>query len=251
MWAVLSDIHGNLEALSAVLADIARHPVSHVFCLGDLVGYGPNPVECIEKAMDWDVVVLGDHDRDAMFDEIGFSYDAAAYRMAEWVRKQINGARRDLLWEFLAGRLRSHKLGDFVFVHGSPRNPLSELIFPEDVYNTRKMTRNAEVLERYCFCGHTHVPGVFVEPETEGENWQFRSPEELPGFYRLDGRKTIVNVGSVGQPRDGNWRACYALVEGWDITFRRVEYDVDATVAKIYAIPELDNFLGDRLREGR
>ena len=61
----------------------------------------------------------------------------------------------------------------------------------------------------------------------------------------------LVNVGSVGQPRDGDWRACYVLVDGWDITFRRVEYDVDATVAKIYAIPELPNFLGDRLREGR
>ena len=76
------------------------------------------------------------------------------------------------------------------------------------------------------------------------------SLQECYGFHRLDGRKTIVNVGSVGS-RAMVTRACYALVDGWDMTFRRVEYDVDATVRKIYGIPELDNFLGDRLREGR
>jgi len=71
VWAVLSDIHGNLEALDAVLADIAKYTVSHVFCLGDLVGYGPNPIGCIERAMGWDVVLLGDHDQGVMFDHDG------------------------------------------------------------------------------------------------------------------------------------------------------------------------------------
>jgi diadenosine tetraphosphatase ApaH/serine/threonine PP2A family protein phosphatase len=77
------------------------------------------------------------------------------------------------------------------------------------------------------------------------------SSEELGDAHRLDGRKTICNVGSVGQPRDGDWRACYVLFDGETIRFRRVEYDVDTTVEKIYAIPELENFFGDRLREGR
>ncbi len=112
------------------------------------------------------------------------------------------------------------------------------------------MTKIAALIERYCFCGHTHVPGVFVQPEGAG-GWQFLAPSEIHDFWRFDGRKAIVNVGSVGQQRDGDWRACYVTVEGWDVTFHRVEYDVDATVAKIYALPELDNFLGDRLREGR
>jgi diadenosine tetraphosphatase ApaH/serine/threonine PP2A family protein phosphatase len=247
MWAVLSDIHGNLEALDAVLADIAKHAVSQVFCIGDLVGYGPNPIECIEKAMAWDLVLLGNHDNAAMFGPDGFC--ESAERAIFWTQSVLEQNLRIDLWQFIAQRPRFHTQGDFLFVHGSPRNPTNEYVFPEDIYNERKMTSIGEKMARYCFCGHTHIPGMFVEA-ARGK-WEFRAPTELPGFYRLDGRKTIVNVGSVGQPRDDNWRACYALVEGWDITFRRVEYDVDATVAKIYAIPELADFLGDRLRKGR
>jgi diadenosine tetraphosphatase ApaH/serine/threonine PP2A family protein phosphatase len=130
-------------------------------------------------------------------------------------------------------------------VHGSARNPLNEYVFPEDIYNQRKMERIFSLVEKYCFQGHTHVPGVFTE------NLQFLSPEDLGGSYKLDGRKTLCNVGSVGQPRDGNWRACYITLENDVISFRRVEYDVEKTVKKIYDISDLENFLGDRLREGR
>ncbi len=249
MWAVLSDIHGNLEALEAVLADIATQQVSHICCLGDVVGYGPNPVECLEKAMPWELVLLGNHDQATMFDPEGFAESAA--QAVFWTRSQLEAASRNDLWDFLAERPRSHKDGDFLFVHGSPRNTLNEYVFPEDIHNERKMAQIAALIQRYCFCGHSHVPGVYVEPQEGNARWEFRSPEQLPGFYRLDGRKTLVNVGSVGQPRDGDWRACYTLVDGWDIKFRRVEYDVDKTVRKIHAIPELADFLGDRLREGR
>ena len=93
------------------------------------------------------------------------------------------------------------------------------------------------------------VPGVFTE------NLQFHSPEEIEYSYKLDGRKSLCNVGSVGQPRDGDWRACYILLDqlpnGANIQYRRVEYDVEKTIQKIYAIDDLENFLGDRLREGR
>ena len=136
-----------------------------------------------------------------------------------------------------------------LFVHGSPRNPLNEYVFPEDIYNQRKMSRLAEHFDECCFTGHTHIPGIFVE-ETP-QQWQFYSPEDLDGAYQLDGRKTICNVGSVGQPRDGDWRACYVLFDGERIHFQRAEYDVRTTIRKIYAIPELENFLGDRLRDGR
>ena len=107
------------------------------------------------------------------------------------------------------------------------------------------MERIFALVERYCFQGHTHVPGIFTE------TLQFHSPEEVDGVYQLDGRKTLCNVGSVGQPRDGDWRACYVLLDGETIRYRRVEYDIDTTVKKIYAIPDLENFLGDRLRDGR
>lgn len=249
MWAVLSDIHANLEALDAVLADIAKYAVSHIFCLGDVLGYGPNPVECLERAMAWDVTLLGNFDLALLSgDDLDWgSWSAAA--SVYWSRGLLPKGTPTL--SFLAARPQTYKQSDFLFVHGSPRNPIHEYMFPEDVYNQRKMDRISDLLERYCFVGHTHVPGVFAEPDVAGEGWEFVAPQECFGFYRLDGRKSIVNVGSVGQPRDGDWRAGYVLVDGWDVIFRRVEYDVETTVQKIYATPELENFLGDRLREGR
>jgi diadenosine tetraphosphatase ApaH/serine/threonine PP2A family protein phosphatase len=247
MRAILSDIHGNLEALEAVLTDAAACGASSIYCLGDLVGYGPNPVECVDVSMDWDVVLLGNHDQAAMFDPDGFGQSAE--KAIFWTRARLETAGRNDLWEFLAERPRTHQEPGFLHVHGSPWGPLNEYLFPEDVYNPQKMTRIGELMERYCFAGHTHVPGVFVE-EAPGR-WSYLVPEECGPRYRLDGRKTIVNAGSVGQPRDGDWRACYVLLDDPDVTFRRVEYDVEATVRKIYDIPELENFLGDRLREGR
>lgn len=246
--AIISDIHSNLEALQAVLADIKQQGVETVYCLGDVVGYGPNPRECVDLVMSCPVVILGNHDQGAMFDPEGFN--ASAERAIFWTRAQLEspGERSEVKekrWEFLAERPRSHRENGFLYVHGSARNPLNEYVFPEDIYNQRKMERIFALVERYCFQGHTHVPGVFTE------TMQFHSPDEIESLYRLDGRKTLCNVGSVGQPRDGDWRACYILLDDETIRYRRVEYDVDTTVKKIYNVPELENFLGDRLREGR
>jgi diadenosine tetraphosphatase ApaH/serine/threonine PP2A family protein phosphatase len=246
--AIISDIHSNLEALQAVLKDISKHNVTEIYCLGDVVGYGPNPRECVDLVMKCKVVLLGNHDQGAMFDPEGFN--PPAERAIFWTRAQLEApgeARsvRERRWEFLAERPRSFREDGFLFVHGSARNPLNEYVFPEDIYNQRKMERIFALVERYCFQGHTHVPGIFTE------NLQFHSPDEIDYVYKLDGRKTLCNVGSVGQPRDGDWRACYILLDGETIRYRRVEYDIDTTVKKIYAIPDLENFLGDRLRDGR
>jgi diadenosine tetraphosphatase ApaH/serine/threonine PP2A family protein phosphatase len=249
MWAVLSCIHGNLEALDAVLADIAKYPISKIICLGDLVGYGPNPVECIERALAWDLLLTGNFEHALQTNDFDGWGGEPAVRSVVWSRERAS--ERGISSEIFNVMLPHHRMDDFLFVHGSPRNPLHEYHFPEDVYNERKMARVSALMERYCFCGHTHMPGVFIEPKAGQTQWQFLSPNECNSFYRLDGRKTIVNVGSVGQQRDTDWRACYVIVDGLDVTFRRVEYDVDTTIAKIHAIPELDNFLGDRLREGR
>jgi diadenosine tetraphosphatase ApaH/serine/threonine PP2A family protein phosphatase len=251
VWAVLSDIHGNLEALAAVQADLAQFQVSHVFCLGDLVGYGPDPIECIEQAMAWDVTLLGNIDCVVRLDLDSCAFPPTLENSLRSTQKALKSRAHCKLWSFLGSLSRVHTQGDFLMVHGSPRNPLNEYVFPEDIYNDRKLARLLPLISRFCLSGHTHVPGVFVAPETERGRWDYISTDECDGFYRLDGRKSIVNVGSVGQPRDGNWRACYALIDGWDVSFRRVEYDVEATVAKIYAIPELGTLCGDRLREGR
>jgi diadenosine tetraphosphatase ApaH/serine/threonine PP2A family protein phosphatase len=248
MIAILSDIHSNLEALKAVLKDVAAHSVEEIYCLGDIVGYGPNPRECLDLVMGWPVVLLGNHDQAVMFDPSDFN--PIAERATMWTRKQLEAPIRnrdesERRWEFLAELPLCHRDGSFLFVHGSPSNPLNEYIFPEDIYTPRKLERIFGQVERYCLHGHTHIPGIFTE------DFQFYSPEEIDFSYHLDGPKILCNVGSVGQPRDGDWRACYVLLDDKDLRFRRVEYDVDTTIKKIYAAPDLDRFLGDRLRQGR
>ena len=248
MKAIISDIHSNLEALQAVLDDIAKQNVQEIYCLGDVVGYGPNPRECIDLVMKCKVVLLGNHDQGAMFDPEGFN--PPAQRAIFWTRAQLEAAVdnrqvRERRWEFLAERPRTFRENGFLFVHGSARNPLNEYVFPEDIYNQRKMERIFALVDRYCFQGHTHVPGIFTEA------LEFHSPEEVDYVYELDGRKTLCNVGSVGQPRDGDWRACYIMLDGDTIRYRRVENDIDSTIQKIYNVPDLENFLGDRLRDGR
>ncbi len=290
--ALISDIHGNLEALEVVLDDIKAQGISEIFCLGDIIGYGPNPRECIDRVMqNCTATLLGNHDQGAMFDPDGFNIGAE--RAIFWTREQLESphdrANNEKRWEFLGMLPRSHRLDSFLFVHGSPRNPLSEYIFPEDIYNHRKMERLFQLVEKYCFQGHTHVPGVFTE------GFQFYAPDEIDNEYTLGEGKVMINVGSVGQPRDGDPRACYVILDdGLDgaappaeaagelprpargdkpgedpdtreapdlpkpapsgpvrVTFRRLAYDHEATIQKIYAITELEPFLGDRLRQGR
>ena len=248
MRAIISDIHSNLEALEAVLADMAQYDVEDTYCLGDVIGYGPNPRECLDLIMTCRVTVLGNHDQAVIFDPMNFN--PTAHKATMWTRDQLEAPvpsrqAADRRWEFLAECPRTHREDDVMYVHASPRHPLNDYIFPEDVYKATKMERLFRLIDAACFHGHTHVPGVITE------DLQFYAPEDIEYCYRLDGRKTFVNVGSVGQPRDGDWRACYALLDGDTVYYRRVEYDVEATVQKIYGVEELDDFLGTRLREGR
>jgi diadenosine tetraphosphatase ApaH/serine/threonine PP2A family protein phosphatase len=246
--ALISDIHGNLEGLEAVLADIRQQEITEVYCLGDIIGYGPNPRECIDLVMKCNICLLGNHDQGALFDPEGFN--SGAERAIFWTRDQLEDPRGDpddnaRRWDFLGELPRTHKEDGLLFVHGSARNPLNEYVFPEDIYNRRKMEKIFSLIEHYCFQGHTHVPGVFTD------TMNFSSPEELGHQYRLGSEKIMVNVGSVGQPRDGDSRSCYVVLDDGTVRFRRVPYDVETTRRKIYDTPELDNFLGDRLLEGR
>jgi diadenosine tetraphosphatase ApaH/serine/threonine PP2A family protein phosphatase len=250
-WAIISDIHGNLEALTAVLEDAQRSfDPERVICLGDIVGYGPNPCECVDLIMDTcDVVILGNHDQGALFDPEGFN--PSAEKAIFWTRDQLensNSPNSAARWEFLSERPRRVEEGQYLFVHGSARNPLNEYVFPEDICNDRKMERIFQLIPHYCFQGHTHVPGVFTEDN------RFFSPADMHMEFDLTTTpKAMVNVGSVGQPRDTDPRACYLHLEPdtGKIKYRRVQYDLDKTIKKIYSEPELERFLGDRLREGR
>ena len=245
--AIISDIHGNLEALETVLRDIESQGCEEIICLGDVIGYGPDPLACVDLAMKVDCCILGNHDMAALFEPEGFSN--VAEQAILWTRKQMESGdspeeclRR---LNFLAHLPRTIREGDTIFVHGSIRNPINEYVFPEDVYNRRKMEKLFSMIQGMCFQGHTHVPGVFTSDFT------FLRPEDIDFQYEHGAGKAMINVGSVGQPRDGDWRSCYAILEGTRVSFRRIEYNVNTTVERIRGIPELDPFLGDRLREGK
>ncbi|MEM6363270.1 MAG: metallophosphoesterase family protein [Planctomycetota bacterium] len=255
--AIVSDIHGNLAALKAVLADIDSQNVDRIICLGDVVGYGPQPCECLDQVMHFDFCVLGNHDSSSLFDPEGFN--VAAEQAIFWTRNKLEAvgddaeaSRRRI--DYLCGLPRTVREDDQLFVHGSPRGPTNEYVFPEDVQNTKKMEKLFSLVPRVCFQGHTHVPGVFTSDH------RFVRPSETGVGYGLtkgassqtgSQPKWMINVGSVGQPRDGDSRSCYVIAQEDLIEFRRVEYDIEATVAAIEAETELDNFLGYRLRDGR
>ena len=136
-----------------------------------------------------------------------------------------------------------------LYVHGSPRSPLAGWVFPEDVFYQERLIKIGTHVDRVCFTGNTGVPGVFIEAGPG--RWEFVGPEDCLGGFQLAGHRVICNVGAVGYPRDGDWRACYVLFDGETIWFRRVEYDVETTIRKIDAIPMLANHFGNGLREGR
>jgi diadenosine tetraphosphatase ApaH/serine/threonine PP2A family protein phosphatase len=131
------------------------------------------------------------------------------------------------------------------YVHASLRDPTREYVFPKDIFDDEKMKDIFSRFGRICYCGHTHHPGIFTA------GGKYLAPKDFMNVYLLDDEKILVNIGSVGQPRDGDNRACYVTVDDDAIVFRRLPYDYTKTIEKIYAIDALDKFLGDRLEEGR
>jgi diadenosine tetraphosphatase ApaH/serine/threonine PP2A family protein phosphatase len=136
-----------------------------------------------------------------------------------------------------------------LYVHGSPRSPLRGYVFPEDVFYQEKLIEIGTHFNRVCFTGSTGVPGVFVERGPR--RWEFFGPEDCATGFQVAGQRVLCNVGAVGYPRDGDWRACYVLFDGETIRFRRIEYDVESTIRKIRAIPMRGHISMERLREGR
>ncbi len=252
--AILSDIHGNLTALRAVLEHVETQNVDRIVCLGDIVGYGPEPRECLDVAMGFAFCILGNHDSSALFDPEGFN--AAAEQAIFWTRSKLEnhageeesppGASRKRM-DFLCGLPRTRREENVLFVHGSPRGPTNEYVMPEDIQNGKKMEKLFSLVPKLCFQGHTHVPGVFTT------DLQFLRPDDVPDGHDVSDpdARLMINVGSVGQPRDVDPRSCYVVYDEQTVHFHRVEYDIEDTVAKIEAETELDNFLGYRLREGR
>lgn len=271
---MISDIHGNLEALEVALAEIERRGITSIYCLGDVIGYGASPRECLDLVIDRCMFSLcGNHDQAVFYEPMNFN--VGAERAAYWTRQNLeqepDKVKRDRRWAAL-GRLPQRKVEKgLLMIHASPRRPVNEYLFPEDVYtNPAKILdnfRKLEAGEMAALVGHTHVPGVFLDDPC------FDPPDELPdmGVYTITGdEKAIINVGSIGQPRDRDPRLCFVVVyekgeasadfeippvgpDEYCVTleFVRMEYDIEKSARKIYDTPELDDFLGQRLFEGR
>ncbi len=251
--ALVSDIHSNIEALTAVMADIDSIGCDKIYCLGDLVDYGPNPCEVLDIAMErFDLTLLGNHEEAVML--VAEDFNDRAMRSVEWTREQLNSPdlpkeKRHAYWNFLDSlmKVRSFKQGDLLFVHGSPRKPTHEYVFPKDSMDQAKIRSMFAKFDRFCFCGHSHIPGIYSETGKYGHPKNLNNGElDLRRF-----RKLLVNVGSVGQPRDHDPRACYCIIDGSTLIFRRVEYDHQATVARLRAIKALPSGLADRLLVGK
>ena len=241
--AVFSDVHSNLEALDAVMNDARECRVESFLCLGDVVGYGPDPVACLELIMGMGCpVLLGNHDQAAggpeMTDGLGLNAYAAA--AIQFTRHQLEGEHLD----FLGGLPLSLGVGGAVFAHGSVNSasPWDYVVNREDVAGQFLATRAKQI-----FLGHTHRPAL----------WRFNHSGleslECAGKHLLDPRaRYAVNVGSVGQPRNLRPEACYVVFNAVEesLEFRYVKYDFKLTQQKIKRAG-LPVFLGQRLALGR
>jgi len=253
--AIVSDIHANLAAWQAVEKDIKSHGITEILSLGDLVGYGPEPVEIIDIAMDFRVNLMGNHDEAVIFEPVGFNYRALT--AIRWTKRALQGGlfgfRNKKRMSFLKGLKLTHREEGMLMVHGSPREPTTEYILRHDAaaagtgetLAVKKMEEIFRAFDSVCMVGHTHIPCVI------DEKYNYLTEKELNFEFKPEkGKKYVLNVGSVGQPRDRDTRACYVIWDDKKFIWRRVDYDVQATVKKIRSMKELDDYNADRLEQG-
>jgi diadenosine tetraphosphatase ApaH/serine/threonine PP2A family protein phosphatase len=252
MIAVLSDVHANLAALQAVLADAGARALARFFFLGDIVGYGPDPVAVVDLARQFEYCLLGNHDR-AVVHGVPPDFNKIARAAAEWTREQLDPERLRLRalrparyaeaqarWAFLRALKPGVILSEMMLVHDHPGDPGSDR-YVNSLAAARECFAGHPGLRAF-FVGHSHRPRILTPHESiipePGRKYSF--PKDEP---------VLVNVGSVGQPRDGDPRACYCIVDD-GYRFIRLPYDVEATAAKIKAAG-LPESLAVRLRVGR
>lgn len=240
--AVLSDVHGNAAALEAVLADITG--CDAIWNLGDTVGYGPEPVRCMDRlaAAAPAVTLVGNHDLACIGELDTSQFNLVARQATDWTAAQLDETHR----ETIAGYPQRSVMEDATLVHGSPRSPIWEYVISADV-----ATENMGAFTtRLCFVGHTHVAALATHPVGTGRvRYQRLAAGSL---IDVDRDRAIINPGSVGQPRDGDPRAAYLIfdVEQSTVEIRRVTYPIEETQQAI-ARAGLPEVLGMRLALGR
>jgi diadenosine tetraphosphatase ApaH/serine/threonine PP2A family protein phosphatase len=223
-FAILADIHSNLAAFEAVLGDAdSRGGFDKIWCLGDVVGYGPDPNECIKRLRQFEhVCIAGNHDWAAIGKMDTSEFNPVAAAAAHWTAQQLTAEDKDYLLS-LPLTLREN---DFTLAHGSPREPIWEYLL-----STEAAQDNLAYFETaYCLVGHSHVPLIFELAADKAVYREFRESN-----LKLKEKRMIINPGGVGQPRDGDPRASYAIYDSEAQTVRhyRVEYDIPATQKKM------------------
>lgn len=288
LTAVISDLHSNVPALGLALTDALERGARRFVCLGDVVGYGAEPRVCLDWIMQLTgqdqsaprvpnalaekldevpelepgLCLLGNHEEALLGTPEDFNPKARA--AIEWTRDELaRGSSKDTarFFDFL-GELEPEGADSAAqFAHGSPRDPVREYVIPRDSQDLLKLAGLfAPMHMGVCFIGHSHVPAVYYEngriylpkiapgDETAGP-FALGVPE--PSVVDPERPRAIVNVGSVGQPRDGDVRLSYVLFDGANITFVRLPYDTEAAAERIRAVPELPDYLAERLFRGR
>lgn len=239
-YAIVSDIHANLEAMDVVFNTIQEAGVDNIVCLGDVVGYNSNPNECCDRIREMNIpTICGNHDAVACGLEEPWGFNPVALSAAMWTRETL---RKDNL-EWLRSLPDVQKFGAFLAVHGSPNNRNSYLFTWEDVLPHLNYVEEQEC--RVCFFGHTHSPGIFSKDGVY-------TVDAASKFSLGDGKSFFVNPGSVGQPRDGDPRASFGLIdmEKDEYELVRVNYPVKITADKVTS-EGLPAFLAERLFLGR
>jgi predicted phosphodiesterase len=249
-FAIISDIHANLEALQAVLDDIEESGVERIICLGDIVGYGPDFETCIDIIAErCEVVLRGNHDEAVIEGPVDFNpvaRDVINYTREILKPGLIAPSRKRIRWNFLRDLRKTYEEPPLSFYHGSPRDPVREYVMKTDVvFAPEKLVEIFSMIEGACFIGHTHQPGVIVE------GFLFIEPGRIGNIYRISDGKAVINIGSVGQPRDGDNRASYVIVKDDAVHFRRVAYDFRKIMAKIEANPRIHRNCATRLQFGK
>ena len=238
-FAIFSDTHGNLEALEAVLADACKRKCTHFVCLGDIVGYNANPHECVERIRELDCpTVKGNHDEQASLSLSTSDFNELAERAIQWTRDHLTEEDKQWLRELPLQK----KVRDFTIVHATLDTPAQWGYVFNNLDAAASFTYQHTTV---CFFGHTHVPMVFIRDEGVRREW-------IDHIRIEPTKKYLINMGSVGQPRDGNWRAAYCIydIENNLVEQLRVKYDLAVAQQKIIKAG-LPRLLAERLALGR
>ncbi len=238
-YAIIADIHGNLEAFQVVLEDIRAQNATHIVCLGDVVGYNANPKECLQIVREMNIpCVKGNHDEYCSSDDPLDGFNPHAAEAVHWTREQLNGEEKTWLSDLKYSRMAAN----FTLVHATLDAPQRwGYVFDKLAAAASFPYQNTQM----CFFGHTHVPVAFMRDTVVrgGTYSKFKSDPS---------KKYFINVGAVGQPRDNNPKSAYVLydIDAQTIELRRLDYDIETAQKKIReaGLPER---LAERLAFGR